>query len=480
MSSTSLTQTMPTDIRAQFENISKALDEKDRQFDTLQIVSVTPDLPDLKFKQVQISGQGIKHIDAQLLKGTTKSVAKLSFNLLNLTDNIDIFNLILDQNIAEISGNAFRSLGSSLRYMEISMANITAISDNAFAFDDSLKTNLRLVLNNDVINMNGISKAAFKGAKLLVVISIATLDQVHSKCPAPALLKPCQCNDDDVDATVLSCSENMADIKGHFENISKALDEKDRQFEALYISLSNATELPAEAFADLKFKQVLIKGSNIKHIDPQIFKGTTDSVVELQLYWLSIANNSDIFDMINMLDNLEILLIADCNLHTIPENAFKEHKNLTTLKIGGEKLAKISGNAFRALGSSLRYMSISSANITAISDNAFAFDDSLKTNLRLILSTDTIDMSGISKAAFKGAKRPVSLVLLDDKTITYLDESTFSTFMTENPLNEVITQINCNECRNAWLMKPEFKSHVNGIYCTNGLDLNDPTNFAGC
>ena len=89
-------------------------------------------------------------------------------------------------------------------------------------------------------------------------------------------------------------------------------------------------------------------------------------------------------------------------------------------------------------------------------------------------------MSGISKSASRDAKRPVSLLLFNDKGITYLDESTFGTFMTENPLNEVITHISCSDCKNVWLKKPEFKSHVNGLFCTNGRKLVDPRNFAGC
>ncbi|CAG2173364.1 unnamed protein product [Oppiella nova] len=316
---------------------------------------------------------------------------------------------------------------------------------------------------------------------ITIAVLCTTIKQVYSKCPVAATIKPCSCYDSG-DSRSLSCySANITDVKGLFQNISKALDEKDRQFDSLSLSLQSVAELPAQAFADIKFKKVSISGSKVlKHIDGDLLKGNSDSVIEFSASSLNLTDNLDIYNLVNSLEHLETLTLSRNNLNIIPENAFKEHKNLTTLKITSEQHLKISGNAFKSLGSSLRYMEIASANITAISDNAFAFDDTLKENLRLILNTDTIDLSGISKSAFAGAKRPISLVLIKDKTILYLDEAVFSTFMKGNPLNEVMTQIDCTECKNVWLKKPEFATQVNGIFCTNGLELNDPKNFVGC
>jgi len=101
-------------------------------------------------------------------------------------------------------------------------------------------------------------------------------------------------------------------------------------------------------------------------------------------------------------------------------------------------------------------------------------------NLRIVCQENDIDMSGENKCAFTTGKRPVSLVLIDNKAFEYMDESIIGTFLKQNQLNEVITQIDCNDCRNVWLKGQEFETRADGMICENAKYFFDQDNFIGC
>jgi len=64
-------------------------------------------------------------------------------------------------NYPKISENVFKSLGSTLRYVEIINATIVTIDCNAFVLNDTKGYNLRIVWQENDIDMSGENKCAF-------------------------------------------------------------------------------------------------------------------------------------------------------------------------------------------------------------------------------------------------------------------------------------------------------------------------------
>ncbi|XP_054164788.1 uncharacterized protein LOC128962439 [Oppia nitens] len=301
-----------------------------------------------------------------------------------------------------------------------------------------------------------------------------------SKCPKPELLKPCTCVEISSKPYLDCTADHNLNLPELFAKLSRELPREERYFENIHISGDKIVELPANMFADIKFHRVELKDcQNLRSIDRHVFNGTVDSIRSLSLIRLPLNESNDntaVFDIINSLHSLQELYFESINLNTVPNNAFSKLDNLSLISFRRVSTNSIGKNVFKQL-KSLRFLEFYEVNTLNISDNAFSFDET-DVRLRFIIIFSAFNNSVISGQTFDGMLRPVTLIFLHNDKIQYISKDTFNRFIQQNPSHELIAHIDCNDCRNYWLLM--ISKQNNGIYCTNGRQLNDKRNFINC
>ena len=155
------------------------------------------------------------------------------------------------------------------------------------------------------------------------------IDKAQTKCPDERKIAPCTCNDY-YGPIRLGCKvSNIDDIKGLFQNISKALDANEKLIDEFLLADVTFSELPGHLFGDLTFKSVaFLNFTNLNYMDEQLFNGTETSIETIIFEKLNLTDRANMFKAINTLVNLRELILTEVDFHTIPENAFETHSKL--------------------------------------------------------------------------------------------------------------------------------------------------------
>ena len=181
--------------------------------------------------------------------------------------------------------------------------------------------------------------------------------------------------------------------------------------------------------------------------------------------------------VVDQFTQLKTLMIG-LDVDVIPSNAivpFNGHQSeLILLSLSSQRNLTIKSGAFQNLNlSQLEFYSI---KFHFIEKGAFQFN--IKSNQRLTLFfahyENHLQGESFQAGAFDGIQRPI-IIRIFNSSVNFLPESTFKSLL-ENQENEINftdpdqlpqwnSKIDCNHCKNHWLIQQNKQSQVHHAYC---------------
>ena len=314
-----------------------------------------------------------------------------------------------------------------------------------------------------------------------------------TECPINkgSLAPFCTCNNNRI-----SCSGNETiDLANIFHSLNLTEDQK--HFSLFELNNTAIYELEENTFKDITFDQIVIQNCfNLTKIGKNAFNRTTlytTSITIVNNRQLSQSDDNSLFEAMSRFVNIKEITIRGNNIREIPSNAFHPingyQNKLNSLTIVDNGIRKLGNNAFYYL-KNLTYISLASNSIDYIPNNGFNFEKSSPNVLTLYLDDNPLNASSFADNWFSALQRPTLLNIgnvnqTDPQNIDYLNEKSFLPFLSANELNQIIfyynNQIDCNDCRNYWIIKnPKFSANIKRIFCTNKKNITDSSNFKNC
>ena len=285
------------------------------------------------------------------------------------------------------------------------------------------------------------------------------------------------------------CSTDSSKAKGFFHSVvSNSSNENDTHFESIHLELNNVKlgELEENQFDNLTFKD--IDAVFVNRIHTNAF-GKTSSIVKK--FWCMECQiehsppNYDLWKSLAHLTNLTQLSIQT-KIDEIPTNAIVlidgKESQLTKFEI--EQTAKhltIKSGAFQNLNN-LQEISLRVSNLSKIESGAFNFNKTSDKELTIIFHSSNyknkniVHFSGdlFQNGTFHGIKRQTVHVQFEMPKLDYIPESSFKTILDQNKNNTIKifdvvykTLIDCEDCRNYWLIKDNRKTQIKHAICLN-------------
>jgi hypothetical protein len=290
-------------------------------------------------------------------------------------------------------------------------------------------------------------------------------------------------------------------MKQTFDNLSKQLTDKEKEFIALEINSNKAiTEIKDNTISDLKFEKIYIyRCDKLTQIGTNAFNGTNSRIEHFEIHDTPIVNsppNHDIFHLLSSMTNIKVIEFNNTNIQEIPPNAFKSvngtQNKLKSISLKFSNIGKIGNDAFYDLN--LETLNLEGNKIDFIPKNAFNFRENSETDIFIVLMNNKLNGSSFEVDSLMNIKRRTQLSLTANHNLTFLDERIFLPFISQNFKNETFGNIidldsysvDCKDCRSSWLkkkfdfVKGSFWLSPNWMYCSDKELLNATNSFASC
>ena len=265
-----------------------------------------------------------------------------------------------------------------------------------------------------------------------------------------------------------------------------------QQYNSLSINLRNLNRLEANLFDGVRFRTILLRGNNLSYINCAAFNGTEHAIRSLYIYKTRLTNQEpkyDFFCAIRSLYNLQKLTINGNNLIDIPDKAFSYSNNENGIFIKNPSLQEIviSTGTITTIGSdafaNLTYLNNIMLNKNHIQRiKSYAFRTNYRSNITLLidLTDNLLEPNSFEHGSLIGSQRPIRLNFGlggCNPRLIYLPNDIFQPFFDENELNSIdigrdCYNIDCNDCRSAWIMDPRYQYRVKNVRCIhNGVNV---------
>ena len=248
---------------------------------------------------------------------------------------------------------------------------------------------------------------------------------------------------------------------------------------------------PENTFGHLQFEHFTVSGLN--KISSSAFSNQTGQSIELfSCLDCRLSDESPEFNVWKSLEPLTNLFNLEINLDVseIPTNALGHRKRLRLIFMASKyQNLTIKSGAFQNL-QNIFLIHINSTTIDTIEKGAFKFNIE-KTNITSILELYNVTLHNdtFKFGAFDGLNKPLTIVL-QKSSINYFDQKVFEPFFNDRKENSVVfgrssidySYVDCEDCRNYWLIKQNRTSQVEGAICRRGFshslfDLSTRTNL---
>ena len=273
--------------------------------------------------------------------------------------------------------------------------------------------------------------------------------------------------------------KNANNLHGIFNLTSKSLAENETHFNEIEIKLNQTkneseTTLNDDSFADLTFDRFY--GDGLTKIATKALGKTASTITTFYCRRCGIQNSSpnyDIWKMINQLSKLKLLSIG-LDVSEIPSNAIAQtNQSLEYINFhdgfdSGKNVTIKSG----ALKSSNKLMSINffNMNIKRIEREAFKLSNHSKF-VDILFSSSNINGDSFESGAFDGIERPV-YIAFQGVNMSYIPQSAFNKVLNHTQNFIVLkasflqkSYIDCEDCRNEWLINQKKKEQVLNTLC---------------
>ena len=258
-----------------------------------------------------------------------------------------------------------------------------------------------------------------------------------------------------------STSKHLAPNEKHFKDID------------LTVAYSNETQatLEDDSFADLTFDDVRAQG--IRKLSNKAF-GKAAKTIKYFLCFDSCAiknspPNYDVWKSLSTLTNLKSLRVI-LNVTEIPLNAFEGEK-LNEISLTSKQNLTIKSGAFENVKKAIE-IEIYGTSIKKIENQAFKTNYKFDNKLFIYFTNSKMNGDSFEKGAFDGAQGPL-FITFHSTNINFLPESSFKSVLSSkqntvdlfNPTVGGNSKIDCNDCRNHWLIKDNTDNQVHNAYC---------------
>ena len=238
------------------------------------------------------------------------------------------------------------------------------------------------------------------------------------------IFHPCQCNGKTID-----CSNVFYKvIKTIFEPLSKVYTSPMEVFDTfiadpiMFPSNTGPHSLSEGLFDFINFNKIVIRNSELSHIEPRAFSSVKSRAKVLDLSENQL--NETVFKLLHRFPNLQILSLVNNNISTIPSQAFAKNRDISTINLSKNKIRKIESNAFsfpEKPSEAINYLDIN-------------------------LSSNNLTESSFDRSSFNLTNRFKVFTFLNDNQITKIDEQAFDLkldsiykhylYLNENPIEK--------------------------------------------
>lgn len=236
----------------------------------------------------------------------------------------------------------------------------------------------------------------------------------------------------------------------------------------------NETTLNDNSFADITFDNFY--GYGIRRISNKAFGKSAETLTH---FWCNVCklqdspSNYSIWSTLSQFTKLESVTIG-LYITEIPSNAIKtidgHNSTLKYLTIKSDHNFTIKANAFQNLAN-LTHLQFRQTTISKIEKGAFNFTQKNHRQFNLFLSDVHLNGDAFKEGSFDGVQRPVHTSLYSTN-IGFISESAFKTVL-NNSESQIYfyynSFINCEDCRNYWLITGKKESQIKSPHCRGNL-----------
>ena len=262
-----------------------------------------------------------------------------------------------------------------------------------------------------------------------------------------------------------------------FNSASKNLGANEKHFKEVQLFSASNLILEDNTFGDITFES--FHGLNIIKIGSNTFKKTSDKIDVFFCWTCSIQHQPPKYDLqtiLNQMTQLEYLSIG-VNVNEIPSNAVGNLKKLQFISLfNGKQNLTIKSSAFHSLDHLIR-IQIWETTINRIEKEAFKS----ATISDIGFNNCTLTGESFEKGAFDGIEKSFKIQFMQTN-VSYLAESVFKPVL-NNSLNSINffnhkisngkynSKIDCDDCRNYWLIKENKQNQVKEAHCKDNDKL---------
>ena len=235
---------------------------------------------------------------------------------------------------------------------------------------------------------------------------------------------------------------------------------------------NNPVTLDGNIFGDITFGRFI--GHNIGRIGTDVFKKTASKMSLFHCMTCALENQPPQYDlpkMLNQMTDLDTLTIG-LNITELRTDFINRPSKIKTVYLNPPPTFSIKSNALLNLGQ-LESITILATEIKRIEKDAFKFNNRNDKMLRISFGNCKLTGDTFETGAFSPGKSQF-MIELSNASISYLNEGAFKPILDANKysfvhfqqmLPEISSNIDCDDCKNYWLIKQKRDKQILNALC---------------
>ena len=274
----------------------------------------------------------------------------------------------------------------------------------------------------------------------------------------------------------IACYEPLNKLPKVFNSAFKNFNSNQKHFKKVYLSAflgqnEFETTLQDDTFGDITFEE--FEGVEITKIQSNAFSKTANKIKIFWCWSCPLKNQPPNYDLQNVFNQMNGLidLLYGLNATEIPLiKPIGGQSKLSLLLIEAHQNLTVKGGIFQYLNY-LNYLIFFQTTIKKIEKEAFKLTNRSKDEI-LRINFHNCELSRLGNSfqngSFDGAHGSLNITFRDTE-ISYLNKGVFKLALDNNKsvinLVEDTSLIDCEDCRNYWLVKDNKQNQVNNAFC---------------
>ena len=290
------------------------------------------------------------------------------------------------------------------------------------------------------------------------------------------------------------CKDNLNSLGKIFNSTSKNLKENEKFFKFVELNITNGNKnqniLGDNLFADITFHTLYIDcpadySIRIKKISNKVLGNSAKSLTRFWCLYCGLEHSPpdyDLWKLFSSMNKLEALAVG-LDVDEIPSNAFRSidgsHSILQSLIYSSDRPLTVKTGAIENLANLLS-INIGRTKIKKFEKESFKLNANASAHfedLRIFFTELNLTGDVFENGTFDGIKKNATTLIMQQTKINYLAEGVFKSFL-ENKKNMIHfsrffdSEIDCEDCRNYWLIIDRKLRQVDNPLCKQNNTLN--------